>query len=191
MMKVLSTVILALACPFLFSATGCNEDRADRTGAVERIDVALDNVQAGVVEMGDEEFVEDLLEQNVQLTAILYDGTKMSTDEGLKKVAQRMLADHEALGSRLRQLANAKSFQTDNVSESDSSMQRSNNLRGHDWDVEWTDVIIDRHQKMLNRIDDYSDDTKDTEILSFINDARLKLAKHLVAAEAMSTRLKT
>lgn len=192
-MKTLLKTALTLSMPLLLlGAAGCGDDAdrdGDRNELSDNVDIAADSLRDDASVNKDEEFVEDLMEMNAKTVALLKAGTTMGTDAQLKKDARTMLTDHEALATRLRGIASSKGFEMDDLGDEDSTTDAADNKRGAGWDDDWADDMVDRHQKMINRLEDYSDDTKDAELLGFINDARPKLASHLSMAEALAKRL--
>ena len=186
-MNILFRAGIVLAIPFFLVSCG---DDADHSEVSDNVDAMVDSLRDDRAADKDEEFVEDVLEENTKAVAWLKAGSSMGTDAQLKKNAASMLADHEALGAKLRGIASSKAFDMDDLDDEDSTADATNDKRGADWDDDWADKMVSLHQKMMERLDDYADDTKDADIAAFINEARPRLAGHLEMSEALADRLK-
>jgi predicted outer membrane protein len=186
-MNTLSKAGLLLSLPLALLAGGCG-DGGGHKGDKDTAVLTTTNTPAAMNNGKDEEFVEDMLEDNANAMAWLRAGTRMGTDAQLKNGAAAMLTDHEELDRRFRDLAAVKSYQLDDMNRADSAIDAADDKRGAGWDDDWADKMKDIHEKMTNRLTNYSDDVRDADLKALINEVLPKMNNHLAMSRALNER---
>lgn len=191
-MKKRALVLLAL--PFLVAA--CNNDATD---SVEKADSAneakLDSPSARPGISTDEASTNFLVkaadggmaEVNLSETA-----QQKATNAQVKEFATMMVNDHSGANAQVKSLAAARNV-TLPAMPGDANMKKAEDLSkrsGADFDKSYMSTMVDDHQKTIDIFEDASDDVKDAEVKTFIDNTLPKIRMHLDSAKAIQKRLK-
>jgi putative membrane protein len=191
-MKKRALVLLAL--PFLVVA--CNNDASD---SVEKADSAneakLDSPSSRPGISTDETSTNFLVKAadggmaEVKLGEL---AQQKATNTKVKEFATMMTNDHSGANTQVKSLAAARNV-TLPAMPGDDNMKKEQDLAkksGADFDRSFMSTMVDDHQKTIDIFEDASDDVKDAEVKTFIDNTLPKLRMHLDSAKAIQRRLK-
>lgn len=111
---------------------------------------------------------------------------------GVKDIAQNIVADRTASLNELKTLAQAKAISIP-VEEPDDSRRKLEKIAGEsgdEFDREWCKVMMDLHEKDIDRFEDRLEDTKDEELKAFISKTLPVLKKHHDHLKSFDEKLK-
>lgn len=108
-----------------------------------------------------------------------------------KELADMMVADHTAMGEKLKALARSKNISLkDSLSSEDMDAIRDNKKTGRDFDRWYTAEMVDDHEDAVSDFEKQSKDAKDPEIKALATEALPKLQHHLEMAKAARDKVK-
>jgi putative membrane protein len=135
-------------------------------------------------------------------TGEIQEGTlaeKKATNPAVKAFARQMIADHKALMASGKSLA-AKLKATPDTTFGDARdlanhsrdeiKDLTGKAKGADWDKAFIDGEIDDHQKVLDKIQDASKNTTNTDLKAALEKAAGKVQEHLTKAQDIKAKLK-
>lgn len=183
-----------LALPFLIMA--CNNDATDSVEKADSMNEAkLDSPASRPGISTDEQTTNFLVKAadggmaEVKLSEL---AQQKGTNAGVKVFAGMMVNDHTGANGQVKSLAAARNV-TLPAMPGDDNMKKEQDLSkktGSDFDKSYMNTMVDDHQKTIDLFEDYSDDVKDTEVKTFIDNTLPKLRMHLDSAKAVNKRLK-
>src|SRR5690606_16888927 len=133
-------------------------------------------------------FVTDVIKENKKEIAWLNAGIKYGNSAELKSDARSMLKDHETMGKEMMDYANQKSY---SVGEVDTvNVVDINDKSGKDWDRAWADKMVDAHQKLVDKFEDFQDKAQDAELKNKVTNTIPTLRAHLDMARQLKDKLK-
>jgi putative membrane protein len=141
----------------MLAFASCNNDDTDPTGIGSTADGR---------ETMEEDFVTDVLDMNAKEIAWLNAGISKGVDNELKSEAKKMLSDHEALRSELKEYAQKNHIELPNTDT--SGIVDITDRPGADWDEEWADEVGDNYQRLVNRFERANRRLKDDTALKDI-----------------------
>lgn len=109
---------------------------------------SLPNGTASRAATREEDFISDVIENNLETITFLREGVNKSVDVELKSNAGKMLADHEKLDKTLRDYAAKKNYTPDIDTASSISI---NKPAGSIWDEEWADEVGDKTKELARQ----------------------------------------
>jgi len=157
-MRRLGVVTLGLA----LALTGaCNKDNrapANGTGA----SVGTAGRTESDVSSGDRNFVRDVAEMNMSEIALARLGSERASTPDVKQFAQTVVTDHTSAGDKLRAYATQHNIEmpTDLDNNHRDLREKLSNKQGLDFDKDFTDAMVDDHQKFVDKLESRID--KDT-----------------------------
>ncbi|MEX1241183.1 MAG: DUF4142 domain-containing protein [Cyclobacteriaceae bacterium] len=128
----------------------------------------------------DAEFVFDVIASNYGEIKLAELANQRSRTEQVKKIAQKLLAEHTASLNELKTLAQAKAISVP-VEEPDASKRKLEDIAeesGEDFDKQWVSEMLDLHEKSIDGFEKRLDDTEDEELRAFITKTLPVLKEH-------------
>ncbi|HYD22359.1 MAG TPA: DUF4142 domain-containing protein [Flavipsychrobacter sp.] len=189
-MKLTSKAACLLIAGGLFVAScgsGANESETSDTTLADKMEAAVDTVQAAMAGNPDQDFIKDAVEMNTKELAWLDAGMKMGMDKEVKGHAKMMMADHEKMGTEVKDYAGKKGLEVPNVDT--AGEVDINEKKGKDWDRKWAEKMVDDHQKVIKRFENAQNDVKDEELRTMISSTLPKLRSHLEMSEKLRDKL--
>ena len=128
----------------------------------------------------DAQFVVDNVTSNYAEIKLARLAQKKSTDPKIKELAQMLEQDHVALLNELKGLAARKgiSVPTEATDDAVEKYEDLNKKDAKDFDGEWTETLMDKHEKSIKKFEGYANDATDEDLKTLINSALPKLRKH-------------
>ena len=142
-----------------------------------------------VASVREADFVEDLIEDNDRALSILQLGIEKGTDAELKANAQKMLSEHQVMGSTFDSYLARRNVAVNGKIDT-REKKTIPNKTGRDWDGKWADELADKHKKMLTRLEQAQGYVEDEELRTIINNAIPTLREYYQMSESMKMRLK-
>lgn len=187
--------LLLLALPFALFA--CNNEAKD---SVEKADSAnqakLDSNGAGGQTITTDENTTNFLVKAADGGMAEVQMAQLAEQKGanaqVKGYATMLVNDHSAANGQVKSFASARNVTLPD-SVSDMHKRHMNDLTkksGRDFDKAYIDMMVDDHEKDISMFKDASDDVKDSEVKTFIDNTIPKLQMHLDSAKAIQKRLK-
>ena len=183
-MKLKSKAVCLLMAGGLFMTScgsGTNESETSDTT------LAADSMQADMAGNPEQDFIKDAVEMNTRELAWLDAGMKMGMDNEVKGHAKMMMADHEQMGTEVKDYAGKKGLEVPNVDT--AGEVDINEKTGKDWDRKWAEKMVDDHQKVIKRFENAQNDVKDEELRTMITSTLPKLRSHLEMSEKLRDKL--
>ncbi|HEX8041098.1 MAG TPA: DUF4142 domain-containing protein [Chryseosolibacter sp.] len=99
----------------------------------------------------------------------------------IRKLAERIIADHSASLNKLKTLAQARSFAVP-VEENDGSkkmLEKISHSSANEFDEQWCAQLIGMHDESIGKFQERLNDTADRELKAYIGDILPLLKDHL------------
>jgi putative membrane protein len=187
--------LLLLSLPFALLA--CNNEAKD---SVEKADSAneakLDsNGKGGQTITTDEATTNFLVKAADGGMAEVQTGQlaeQKASNAQVKGFATMMVNEHSAANNQVKAFASARNVTLPD-SVSDAHKKHMNDLTkksGKDFDKSYMNMMVDDHQDVIRMFKDASDDVKDAEVKTFIDNTIPKLQMHLDSAQAIQKRIR-
>lgn len=166
-------------------------------------DTAVDNIKKGAQNMADKvndaltkdtdsDFVvKAALTNNAELK-VLQAGLERGTDKELKSHAKMMMADHKAMGAKVKDYASKKGYvlpQGDDGKSDDVLGKLNNNSKGKDWDKAWAEHMVSAHEDAVSMFENEEKNAKDNELKNIVSGALPTLRSHLDMMKALKDKL--
>jgi len=117
---------------------------------------------------------------------------KKATNPKVKAYARELVTDHremeasaKAMAAKLKQKADTTADNAHDVlnNSRDQLKDLTDKAAGNDWDKNFIDKMIDDHQKTLDKLQDASKNTTNTELRAALEKATGKVQQHLTKAQ--------
>jgi putative membrane protein len=191
-MKQIKIISSALCFSYLLFTVSCGNagEKAEATfdTVKEAVTNAVDSVKENIGQYRDEDFVKDVAKANAAELHLLALAQKKATSKEIKINAKRMEADHKKMDDEVNAYA-AKHGISVNIDNNDVDNTLDNNATGADWDRNWVNKMVDDHEKILNKFEDFQDDATDAELKTMITNTLPTLRNHLQMAKDMQTKM--
>lgn len=135
------------------------------------------------------EFVNDVTKANNGEIQMLQSGIDNGTNKMLKDNAKKMIADHKSLAKKMSDYA-AKNNITVADADGMPDMSSLNGKTGNDWDKAWVDMMVEGHQKTIDRFNKGENEVTDPELKGMITKTLPTLHKHLDMVTALQNKMK-
>lgn len=190
-MKFITAFKALAALTLLILVSACEPNKQK-----ESVEIAKD-VNDAVMDDRDEEKDADFI---VNTIADTYAEVKLaqlalsrSSDDGVKKMATMLEADHAKIITELKGYA-SKNGITVPLEETDDAKGEYNNLASekelNDFDEKWCDKLADSHEETINSLEKRLDKTEDVELKNWITATLPGLKSHLEMLRTNEARLK-
>jgi putative membrane protein len=186
--------MLCAACLLLITSCGDTGGSTDHGGgATDSTSASLQdrhgdaNPSGAEVTTRDEDFVTDAVEDNAEEIAWLRMGAANGTDAELRTHAEHMLADHQKMDTDMRKFAMTKNISLDKVDT--VGKVDVDDAKGKDWDEEWSEELVEMHEKTIRRFERAQDRVTDAELKTTITNTLPTLRAHLDMAKKLEERL--
>jgi putative membrane protein len=138
---------------------------------------------------GDQSIVNDMVDANTKEIAWLKAAISKGTNKDVKEHASMMLKDHEALAVKVKDLV-AKKNMTAPPMPDVSNEVTINDKSGKDFDMAWSDKMVNDHQNLLDKLNKSEGDAKDADLKSLITNTKPIVQKHLDMAKLLKDKMK-
>jgi len=139
----------------------------------------------------DSEFLVDIAEVNLAEIEIGKLAQIKSTNSEVKKLGKMLVDEHTKSASEVSALASAKNFTlpTSITEEGKEEYNKLNEKSGTDFDKKFIDMIIDGHQKAIDKLRTTSEDAKDNDVKLWASNNIAGMTAHLEHAKMIKQNL--
>ena len=139
----------------------------------------------------DSEFLVDIAEVNLAEIEIGKLAQIKSTNSEVKKLGKMLVDEHTKSASEVSALASAKNFTlpTSITEEGKEEYNKLNEKSGTDFDKKFIDMIIDGHQKAIDKLRTTSEDAKDNDVKVWSSNNIAGMTAHLEHAKMIKQNL--
>lgn len=110
-----------------------------------------------------------------------------ATNPRVKSFASMMVNDHSGANAQVKSLAAARNVVLPSAPSPEHQQKAAqvNQKSGKAFDAAYMDMMVEDHKKTISLFESASNDTKDTEVKTFIEQTLPKLRAHLDSAQAI------
>ncbi|MEP6929641.1 MAG: DUF4142 domain-containing protein [Flavobacterium sp.] len=139
----------------------------------------------------DSEFLVDIAEVNLAEIEIGKLAQTKSTNTEVKKFGKMLVDEHTKSASEVSALAKAKNFTlpTSLTEEGQDEYKKLNEKSGVDFDKKFADMMIDGHEKAIDKLRKASEDAKDDDVKLWASNSIAGLTAHLEHAKMLKQGL--
>jgi putative membrane protein len=139
----------------------------------------------------DSEFLVDQAEVNLAEIEIGKLAQTKGTNPEVKKFGKMLVDDHTKAASEVSALAQAKNFTlpTSLTEDGQEEYKKLNEKSGADFDKKFADMMIDGHEKAINKLEKASKDAKDADVRTWASNNIAGLTAHLEHAKMLKQDL--
>ncbi len=171
----------------------CNN--ADTKDSVEKADSANKekaDAQSTAVKEDDSEFMEFAADAGMTEVEAAKAAQSKTTDPKVKEFAAAMIKDHTAAGNDLKSLAGTKNITLPAAISEDhqKAIADVSAKTGKDFDKAYVDMMVDDHQKVVDKFEDASKNAKDPDVKAFATKTLPTLQAHLEHAKMIKDGMK-
>jgi putative membrane protein len=115
-----------------------------------------------------------------------------ATSQEVRNFAQKIVNDHNQAQERLRAIAQRKNIALpeDLPQDRRDKIEDFREKSGNEFDKDYMDFIVDKHQDEINDYEDAADNLDDNEIKQYANETLPNLREHREEAERIQERLR-
>lgn len=139
----------------------------------------------------DSEFLVDIAEVNLAEIEIGKLAQTKSTNPEVKKFGKMLVDEHTKSASEVSALAKAKNFTlpTSLTEEGQDEYKKLNEKSGLDFDKKFADIMIDGHEKAIDKLKKATEDAKDQDVKLWASNNIAPLTAHLEHAKLLKQDL--
>jgi len=139
----------------------------------------------------DSEFLVDIAEVNLAEIEIGKLAQTKSTNPEVKKFGKMLVDEHTKSASEVSALAKAKNFTlpTSLTEDGQEEYKKLNEKSGLDFDKKFADMMIDGHQKAIDKLQKATKDAKDQDVKLWASNNIAPLTAHLEHAKMLKQDL--
>jgi putative membrane protein len=139
----------------------------------------------------DSEFLVEQAEVNLAEIEIGKLAQTKGTNPEVKKFGKMLVDDHTKAASEVNALAQAKNFTipTSLTEDGQEEYKKLNEKSGADFDKKFADMMIDGHEKAINKLEKASKDAKDADVRTWASNNIAGLTAHLEHAKLLKQNL--
>lgn len=139
----------------------------------------------------DSEFLVDIAEVNLAEIEIGKLAQTKSTNPEVKKFGKMLVDEHTKSASEVSALAKAKNFTlpTSLTQEGQDEYKKLNEKSGLDFDKKFADMMIDGHEKAIDKLKKATEDAKDQDVKLWASNNIAPLTAHLEHAKLLKQDL--
>ncbi|RUT71363.1 DUF4142 domain-containing protein [Flavobacterium cupreum] len=139
----------------------------------------------------DSEFLVDIAEVNLAEIEIGKLAQTKSTNVEVKKFGKMLVDEHTKSASEVSALAKTKNFTlpTSLTEEGQEEYNKLNEKSGVDFDKKFADMMIDGHEKAIDKLKKASEDAKDEDVKIWASNNIAGLTAHLEHAKMLKQNL--
>ena len=140
----------------------------------------------------DADFVANTVAANYGEIKFAQLATQRSSNAEVKKIANKLIADHTKTLNELKAYAQKKAISVP-VEEDDEARRKTERFSdeaGKDFDKKWCKEMMDRHEESINKFEKRLDKTEDAELKALLNKTLPTLRTHHDEIEACHDKIK-
>lgn len=174
-------------------AVACNNEASD---SVEKADSAneakLDREGTPMADAASADFLVEAANGGMAEVEMARLAQERATNASVKSYATTLLNDHTAANDQVKALAASRNvtLPTAVSDEKKKDMEDLSKEKGASFDKKYMEMMVDDHEKDINKFEKASGDVKDTDVKAFIDNTLPKLRMHLDSAKDIRDKLK-
>jgi putative membrane protein len=184
-MKKLGFITMIAAGLLIFQ--GCSNETKDSKETADSLNEAKDTTGSAsatggiAVEEDDAMFATNAANGGMVEVAFGKVALSKTTNPQLKAFAEMMVSDHGKANEELKTIAMAKNITLPTNIDEDHQKKLNdlNAMSGKDFDKNYTDAMVDGHEKTLKLMEDEAKDGKDAELKAFASKTAPVVKSHL------------
>jgi putative membrane protein len=182
----------------VFLAGACNDEGTAGDNDADSLNVANNSNNnsandSSSLNAGDRDFITDQIESDMAEIRIAQLAQQKATSAEIKQIAKTLEADHTASLNQIKDLASRKGV-TVPTEEDNDGKDLYNNLNektGANFDREWTEKVMDKHDKAIKKFQDKTEDNNaDADLKAWAAGVLPKLRTHHDQLMAFHNKLK-
>jgi putative membrane protein len=186
----ISKVVLGAGI-LLLSLNSCkNENKPEDTKEVaeDQNEAKFDSVDS---KEDDSEFLVDATEINLEEIEIGKLAQTKSTNPEVKKFGKMLVDEHTKSATDVKTIADSRNFSlpTSITEEGKDQYDKLNEKTGVDFDKKFADMMVDGHEKAIDKFKKASEDATDHEIITWASNNVTTLTAHLQHAKQLKESL--
>ncbi len=128
----------------------------------------------------DGDLVKDLVESNYAEIKLAQLATQKSANAEVKEIARMLEADHTAALDKLKLVAGNANLTVATAEDDDArdAVKKLTDETGKEFDKDWCEKMIDKHQKTINKLEKEQNDVTDPAVKSWIAETLPKIKTH-------------
>ena len=115
-----------------------------------------------------------------------------SSDKEIKKLGADLVAAHEMLYGEVKALAVSKNISIPSTADDDAKKKAKdlNDAKPADFDKEWINTLIDKHEGTVKKYEDVAANTSDNDLKTWVTATIPKVKEHLSMLQAKKDKMK-
>ena len=189
-MFLLVIMVFATMC-FGCAPVETNTNTNTNTNSIAVASPTATPVRAASPRQDDPTFVMNTAQNGIAEVALTRMASQKSQNAEVKRLAQRLLADHTKVNNQLKQIASSKTITlpTDVKPEHKEISDRLSKLTGAEFDREFLSVMVQSHEKSITAFQAEANSGTDAEIKAFAEATLPALQEHLRMARELSAKV--
>jgi putative membrane protein len=116
-----------------------------------------------------------------------------SADAEIKKMSGELIAAHTALLGEVKALAASKNISVPAAADEEcvNKVKDLNETKAEDFNKKWLDVMIDKHEKTIDKYESIQSKTDDAELKSWVTATIPKVKEHLNMLQMKKDKIKS
>jgi len=180
----------------LITAVACNTREQSASGSQDSKEVAEEQNEDKFEDnevRDDADFVSEQVAANHAEIEMARLAVQKSNNQEVKRIAQDILTAHQAKVKELGNLASTKAISVPSQAD-DKDLKTVTDLNDEsdmaEFNKDWCEEMVDKHQKIIKSYEDQLEDTKDAELKTWISNTLPTLRTHLDELKACHDKLK-
>lgn len=181
----------------VFLAGACNDEGTAGDNDNDTLNVANNSNNnandSTSLNAGDRDFISDQIEGDMAEIRIAQLAQQKATSAEIKQIAKTIETDHTATLNQMKDLASRKGL-TVPTEEDNDGKDMWNNLNektGANFDREWTEKVMDKHDKAIKKFQDKTEDNNaDADLKAWAAEVLPKLRMHHSQLMAFQNKMK-
>ena len=163
-----------------------NETEIERGFGVDTERTSAEGVEDATVEFVNEAASSSMME--VELAKIAQEKAQM---QQVKDYAQMIENDHQQANQELQNIAQQENINLPESLKEDhqEKVQKLQELSGNEFDKEYMEMMVDQHEKDINKFEGKQEEVQDQELKSWIDNTLTTLRQHKEQAEQIKDQL--
>ena len=182
----------------VFFAGACNDEGTADDNDGDSLNVANNSnnnsaADSTTLNAGDRYFITDMLEGNMAEVKLAQLAQQKATSDEVKQIAKTLENDHTAALNQLKDLASRKgvTVPTEEDNDAKDTYNNLNEKTGANFDREWTEKLMDKHDKSSKKFPDKPEDNNaDADLKAWAAGILPKLRTHHDQLMAYHNKLK-
>ena len=195
-------ILPALCLSLIF---GCDSDRRtaqndgyeetegmNNTDAPEQgFGIDTERTSAAGMEEDTREFITEAGSSSMMEVELAQLAREKAQSQQVKDYAQMIENDHQQANQRLQDLAQQKNIKIPQSMKEDhrEKMEDLREKSGSEFDQEYMDLMVDQHEKDIDKFEDKRDEVQDQELQSWIDNTLTTLRQHKEQAEQIKEQV--